>query len=196
MICPIDSGSTLCTGIGVNGLLTTEIWVNILTGQYAVTSPSPLDYLRNLFAAPLILFNPVTSGMISGFGSLPSPDEVQPSLAPENYMNGSVARPITYVTPEKWTVYAYVSVASFLLGLAWVLLVWAMQYHPPETSAFAFVDFLRLRWKKNGSDNWNKDIQKAFLKEKFDKDRDMLKAVGDVKVKWDDNCYGTSIDIT
>jgi hypothetical protein len=84
-------------------------------------------------------------------------------------------------------VYAYAGVASFLLGLAWVVLFWAMQYRPPERSAFALVDFLRLRWKKNGSDNWNRGIQDVFLKEKFDKDGEMLRAVGDVKVKCEDN---------
>jgi hypothetical protein len=161
LICPIGSVSTLCTGTGVNALLTTEIWSSIQLGQHAVTSTFPLDYLRNFFATPLIRFNPVTSG----FGlSSPSVDKVQPGLATENYVNGSLARPITYVAPEKWTLYAYAGVASFLLGLAWVVLFWAMQYHPPERSAFALVDFLRLRWKKNGSDNWNRGIQDVFLR--------------------------------
>jgi hypothetical protein len=182
LICTIGSASTLCSGIEANALLTSMIRICIQTGQYAVTNSIPLDYLRNLFATPLILFNPVTSGF--GISSL-YVNTVQPGLAPENYMNGSLARPITYVAPEEWTVVAYVGVSSFLLGLGWVLLVWAMRYDPPEKSAFAFADFLRLRWSGSGSNIWNGDIQNVFLTKKSNKDSDMLRAVGDVKVKWE-----------
>src|SRR5438477_4574496 len=76
--------STYCSVNGVNSLLTTAIFTNILLGQYAATSTIPLNYLRNLFATPLILFNPVTSVLGPGY---PSIDNVQPGLAPENYMN-------------------------------------------------------------------------------------------------------------
>lgn len=149
-------------------------------GQYAATSTIPLDYLRNLFAAPLILFNPVTSGF--GISSL-GVNNVQPSLAPENYVNGSLARPITYMAPEEWTVIACVGAASLLLSLGWVLLAWAMCYDPPETSAFAFVNFLRLRWNGSRSDIWNEGIQDVFLAKSSNEDGHMLRAVGDVKVK-------------
>lgn len=184
LICAIGSTSTLCSGTEANALLTDIIRINIQTGQYAVANTIPLDCLRNLFATPLILFNPVTSGF--GISSL-HVNSVQPGLAPENYMNGSLARPITYVAPEKWTAVAYVCVSSFLLGLGWVLLVWAMRYDPPEASAFAFVDFLRLRWNGTGSDIWNGDIQDLFLTKRSNKDADILRAVGDVKVKWEDD---------
>jgi hypothetical protein len=163
MLCPLTEASLVssyCTGEAALAQLTDGIQTDILIGNAAPTSSRPLDNLHNLFAASLMVFNPVTSAL----GATPMPNGIQSGLPHENYVKGSVARPAAFVAPQRWTALAYAAVMGSLLVLMWCYIAWAIESRPKRTRPFPILQFLMLKW---GGGTVGTD-----LKEHFENNRD------------------------
>ncbi|KAG9229454.1 hypothetical protein BJ875DRAFT_488901 [Amylocarpus encephaloides] len=182
LLCAIGSGSTLCQGSATNALFTSQIFLGLKfravpQGSY---NTEYLNYLRNLLVAPLFVFNNSTGS--AGGTSRPFINEPQPNLRAEYYINGSLAREYRYISPEAWTIYVYVSVAAFLLIAAWIVSVWAESYPRVQTSSFPFVDYLKLRWSLEQSEEWKDDLKLVFEGEGATSDSKVITVVVDKKM--------------
>lgn len=162
--------------VGLNGLM----WSALTQGMVGGASTLPLDYLRNLFATALFMFNsayvgaPVTTSYVDILKGLPA----------ENYVDGSMAREVYHTVPAAWTVYAFIAVGGIILLLIWgVLLTLTPYYGVPKTSSFPFVDLLALRWENlEGSTEGTDDLKNVFPGRARGDDMEVIRQAADVKV--------------
>jgi hypothetical protein len=160
MVTPWNNSSLILPPSDSTVQLTAQIASTLVIGLAAPESSEPLDYLRNIFATPLYIFNPLLLGLSD---PLPAISEVQPDLPPENYINGSYARIRVHAVPERWTVLAYVVVSGVLLFACFVGLIVGTGYEGPELSEFPFIDSLKLKWVVAGGDGREvEDIREVF----------------------------------
>jgi hypothetical protein len=160
MVTPWNNLSLILPSNNTAVQLTAQIASTLELGLAAPESFEPLDYLRNFFATPLYIFNPLLLGLSN---PLPAISEVQPDLPSENYINGSYARIRVHAVPERWTVLAYVVVSGVLLFACFVGLIVGTGYKGPELSEFPFIDSLQLKWVVAGGDGREvEDIREVF----------------------------------
>lgn len=123
--------------------LTAQIATTLILNLAAPESTKSLDYLCNLFATPLYVFNPLLLGLSA---APPDITDIQLGLLPENYINGSYAKRRDHAVPERWTVLVYVIVSGVLLLVCFLGLVVGTGFEGTESSEFHFIDSLKLKW--------------------------------------------------
>lgn len=131
--------------------LTTSLAISLAFAGVVPHISEPMDRLRNLFMAPLYAYNPVISGL--GINAAPAIDSIQPGLHPENYISGSLAKPVNHLQISNWTKLVYATVGSFLIVLAVCVMFGSWLAGPAqETSGFSMVDFVSLTTSKPSED--------------------------------------------
>lgn len=121
----------------------------------------------------------MTSGFLStGLGI----NTTQPNLQSENHIFGSVAREVSYVAPEPWTVYVFIASAGFLLVIGWGIGIWAGKRCTVEKSCFPMIDLVRLRCMEE-SGEWRDDFGEILRQEILDDDGGVISLVRDKVVK-------------
>lgn len=136
-----DSIRLPCDLSGQDWQLTEWVFSSLLFN--AAVSPfvaAPLESIRNLFMAPLYLYNPLTFGTDNNV-SIDSPQKFLPQ---ENYISGSYAKPVTHLVIKQWTSITYVVVDVFLLILVIATLAYGLRHHKQKNSHFPPIDFLTL----------------------------------------------------
>jgi hypothetical protein len=101
-------------------------------------------------------------------------DSVQEGLPNENYFEGSFASKTEYVTPEIWTIWAFVGVGGFLIITALAVFLAVIFLGGIELSCFDAVNVLRLQ----------SEIGQEGVREVFEKDdEDIILAAARLKVR-------------
>jgi hypothetical protein len=140
MLIPWKNTSSSIPTSSTTWQLSVFIWSQLENNLAAAHSSEAWDYLRNLFASPLYIFNPVM------LGATPDTNVTEPDLPRENYINGSYAKTRTHAVPARWTVITYVAVSGSILILIFMVLGLSISYDGPEPSALPLVDVLKLDW--------------------------------------------------
>jgi hypothetical protein len=178
MIIPWSNSSSDIPTTSTTWQLTAQIASSLYINLAAPESSRSLDYLRNLFATPLYVFNPL---VLSG---APAITDVQPDLLRENYINGSYAREMIHAVPERWTVLTYVGVSGLLLLIIFLALALGTRYEGPESSLFPFVDSLGLKWiVVDDEEKEVDDMKEVFRAADLGDDDKILEQAGRVRVK-------------
>ncbi|KAH8817491.1 hypothetical protein F5884DRAFT_748955 [Xylogone sp. PMI_703] len=161
--------------------LTSLVYTQIIFGLTAPVSIQSIQYLQNLFATPLYIFNPLVVGVSAG---LPAITNIQPDLAPENYIEGSFARTRTHVVPERWTVIVFVVVSGAILFVDFTALVVTAFFKGPDASDFDFVDSLKLKWfDLNDNGKEVASIEEVLKDVDIDDNDELLRRAAEINVK-------------
>lgn len=144
MLCPwtnstVDLG---CPTASAEWLLTQWIASILMFDAAAPFISEPLNYLRNLFATPLYLYNTMIDGI--GLSPVPSIVEIPSGVPKENLIKGALARPVKHLVVRRWTVVTYIAVGGFLVFMILGLLVSTIGQQVQKTSDFPVVDFSTL----------------------------------------------------
>ena len=148
MVVPWNS-SSLAFQNQDNILLTAQIASTLRINLDAPESTKSLDYLCDLFATPLYVFNPL---LLGSNAIVPYITDIQPGLPVENYINGSYARTRDHAVPEYWTVLVYVIVSGVLLLACFLGLIVGTGLEGFESSEFPFIDSMKLKWSMEHDD--------------------------------------------
>lgn len=143
MLCPRETvGTSACQAVSTEWQLTEWISSALMTAVAGPFVSDPLDYLRDLFMTPLYIYNPQMDGI--GIGPVPAIGEIVSGLPDENYINGSLARPMNHLVISTCTIISYISVGGILLFWILVLLAVTITRQVLKTSNFPVVDFSTL----------------------------------------------------
>jgi hypothetical protein len=149
-LCPLGSESDYCRSTSQNGFFTAHIASLLWDGGSRGDDLSPILLIANFVGASLLLHNSFWRQTQVNGRSMNGPVEGAPE---ENYIQGSFAREVKYVSPEVWTAVAYVASAAFLLVLAMGALGWGLAYYSSSYSTLSFtgLDIFKLEGKSAGS---------------------------------------------
>ncbi|KAF2714769.1 hypothetical protein K504DRAFT_496674 [Pleomassaria siparia CBS 279.74] len=120
--------------------------------QRAAASPFARDWLRNLLALPLYVFQPTSLAVDKQVPRTDNGTLPQPGLAAENYVEGSYCVVSTRAVPDRKTVVGYAAAGLVVFVFVGVGKGIACRWDGVETSDYAVVDFNvptvgECRWK-------------------------------------------------